>query len=170
MIYNKIDKLPEEIQNLIYEYKHQLEFCDVVTHIEFQFVSFCPSCGQGISFCFGKRCKCPGEIRDNISVVSGLDIMIVRELTGGIYFGEPRGIEPMENNQRKGINTHTYTTSEIHRIARVAFDLAKKRKNKVKDRVKKTTNVDLIDIMKLLHTCIVKKVRTQTHLNTYRTS
>ncbi len=64
-------------------------------------------------------------------IVSGLDIMIVRELTGGIYFGEPRGIEPMENNQRKGINTHTYTTNEIHRIARVAFDLAKKRKNKV---------------------------------------
>jgi len=64
-------------------------------------------------------------------VVSGLDIMIVRELTGGIYFGEPRGIEPIENNERKGINTHSYTTSEIQRIARVAFDLAKKRKNKV---------------------------------------
>ena len=57
--------------------------------------------------------------------------MIVRELTGGIYFGEPRGIEPIENNQRKGINTHTYTTSEIQRVARVAFDLAKKEKNKV---------------------------------------
>jgi 3-isopropylmalate dehydrogenase len=57
--------------------------------------------------------------------------MIVRELTGGIYFGEPRGIEPIENNERKGINTHTYTTSEIQRVARVAFDLAKKRKNKV---------------------------------------
>ncbi len=64
-------------------------------------------------------------------IVSGLDILIVRELTGGIYFGEPRGIEPIENNQRKGINTHTYTTNEIHRIAKVAFDLAKKRKNKV---------------------------------------
>ncbi len=64
-------------------------------------------------------------------IVSGLDIMIVRELTGGIYFGEPRGIEPIENNQRKGINTHTYTTNEIHRIAKVAFELAKKRKNKV---------------------------------------
>ena len=64
-------------------------------------------------------------------IVSGLDIMIVRELTGGIYFGEPRGIEPIENNQRRGINTHSYTTVEIQRIARVAFDLAKKRKNKV---------------------------------------
>ena len=64
-------------------------------------------------------------------IISGLDIMIVRELTGGIYFGEPRGIEPIENNERKGINTHSYTTSEIQRVAKVAFDLAKKRKNKV---------------------------------------
>ena len=64
-------------------------------------------------------------------IVSGLDIMIVRELTGGIYFGEPRGIEPIKNNERKGINTHSYTTKEIKRIAKVAFDLAKKRKNKV---------------------------------------
>ena len=64
-------------------------------------------------------------------IISGLDIMIVRELTGGIYFGEPRGIEPIENNERKGVNTHTYTTSEIQRVARVAFNLAKKRKNKV---------------------------------------
>ena len=64
-------------------------------------------------------------------VVTGLDIMIVRELTGGIYFGEPRGIEPIKNNERKGINTHTYTTTEIQRIAKTAFELAKKRKNKV---------------------------------------
>ena len=64
-------------------------------------------------------------------IVSGLDIMIVRELTGGIYFGEPRGIKPIDNGERKGINTHTYTTSEIQRVARVAFELAKKRKNKV---------------------------------------
>ena len=64
-------------------------------------------------------------------IVSGLDIMIVRELTGGIYFGEPRGIKPIENGERKGINTHTYTTSEIVRVTRVAFDLAKKRSNKV---------------------------------------
>jgi len=64
-------------------------------------------------------------------IISGLDIMIVRELTGGIYFGEPRGIMPIENGERKGVNTHSYTTSEIHRVARVAFELAKKRKNKV---------------------------------------
>ena len=69
-----MNKLPEEIQHIIYEYKHQLEFCDVVTHIEFQFVSFCPSCGQGISFFNGIRCKCPREIRGNISVVSDIDI------------------------------------------------------------------------------------------------
>ena len=64
-------------------------------------------------------------------IVSGLDLMIVRELTGGIYFGEPRGIKPIDNGERKGINTHTYTTSEIVRVAKVAFDLAKKRSNKV---------------------------------------
>ena len=64
-------------------------------------------------------------------IISGLDIMIVRELTGGIYFGEPRGIEPIKNNERKGVNTHVYTSSEIQRVAKVAFELAKKRKNKV---------------------------------------
>ena len=64
-------------------------------------------------------------------IVSGLDIMIVRELTGGIYFGEPRGIKLIENGERKGINTHSYTSKEIQRIARVAFELAKKRNNKV---------------------------------------
>tara|TARA_B100001123_G_scaffold17188_1_gene19239 strand:+ start:593 stop:1699 length:1107 start_codon:yes stop_codon:yes gene_type:complete len=64
-------------------------------------------------------------------IVSGLDIMIVRELTGGIYFGEPRGIKPIENGERKGINTHSYTSSEIIRVARVAFELAQKRNNKV---------------------------------------
>ena len=64
-------------------------------------------------------------------IVSGLDIMIVRELTGGIYFGEPRGIKPIENGERKGINTHTYTSSEIIRVAKVAFELAQKRSKKV---------------------------------------
>ena len=64
-------------------------------------------------------------------IVSGLDIMIVKELTGGIYFGEPRGIKLIENGERRGINTHSYTTNEIIRVARVAFELAKKRGKKV---------------------------------------
>ncbi len=64
-------------------------------------------------------------------LVSDLDILFVRELTGGIYFGEPRGIKPIDNGERKGINTHIYTSSEIERVARVAFDLARKRNNKV---------------------------------------
>ena len=64
-------------------------------------------------------------------LVSGLDIMIVRELTAGVYFGEPRGIETLPNGQRKGINTQTYTTSEIRRVCRVAFELAQKRDNRI---------------------------------------
>jgi len=64
-------------------------------------------------------------------IVSGLDIMIVRELTGGIYFGQPRGIKPIENGERKGVNTHIYTSSEIIRVAKVAFELAQKRNKKV---------------------------------------
>lgn len=64
-------------------------------------------------------------------LVSGLDIMIVRELTGGVYFGEPRGIETLSNGQRRGVNTQVYETYEIHRIAHVAFDLARKRNGHV---------------------------------------
>ena len=64
-------------------------------------------------------------------VVSGLDIMIVRELTAGVYFGEPRGIETLPDGQRRGFNTQTYTTSEIRRVAVVAFELARKRHNRV---------------------------------------
>ena len=63
-------------------------------------------------------------------VVAGLDIMIVRELTSGVYFGEPRGISE-EGNERVGINTHRYTESEIARVARSAFELARKRDNRV---------------------------------------
>jgi 3-isopropylmalate dehydrogenase len=63
-------------------------------------------------------------------VVAGLDIMIVRELTSGVYFGEPRGII-REGNERVGINTQRYTESEIARVARSAFELARKRGNKV---------------------------------------
>lgn len=64
-------------------------------------------------------------------IVKGLDILIVRELTSGVYFGEPRGIEDLGNGERRGFNTQTYTTSEIRRIGRVAFELARKRGNKV---------------------------------------
>ncbi|MBB4266171.1 3-isopropylmalate dehydrogenase [Roseospira visakhapatnamensis] len=64
-------------------------------------------------------------------LVRGLDIMIVRELTGGVYFGDPRGIEDLPNGERRGINTQVYTTHEIVRVARVAFDLARKRDSRV---------------------------------------
>ena len=62
-------------------------------------------------------------------VVRGLDLMIVRESTGGIYFGEPRGVETLPNGEKRGFDTESYTTSEIERVARVAFELARKRKN-----------------------------------------
>jgi 3-isopropylmalate dehydrogenase len=64
-------------------------------------------------------------------VVEGLDILIVRELTGGVYFGEPKEIVTLENGQKRAVDTQLYTTSEIERIARVAFDLAKARNKKV---------------------------------------
>jgi len=64
-------------------------------------------------------------------VVSGLDLMIVRELTGDIYFGQPRGIATLENGEREGINTMRYNESEIRRIGRIAFDIAMKRNKKV---------------------------------------
>ncbi len=64
-------------------------------------------------------------------VVSGLDLMIIRELTGDIYFGQPRGISTLENGEREGINTMRYNESEIKRIGRVAFDIAMKRNRKV---------------------------------------
>ncbi len=64
-------------------------------------------------------------------IVSGLDIMIVRELTGGIYFGQPRGIRVIDNGERQGFNTMVYSESEIERIGRVAFTTAQKRNKKV---------------------------------------
>lgn len=64
-------------------------------------------------------------------VVSGLDILIVRELTGGIYFGQPRGIRTLENGERQGFNTYVYSESEIKRIGHVAFQAAMKRNKKV---------------------------------------
>ena len=64
-------------------------------------------------------------------IVAGLDLMIVRELTGGIYFGQPRGIRTTDNGEKEGYNTLVYRESEIKRIAKVAFDIAKKRQGKV---------------------------------------
>ena len=64
-------------------------------------------------------------------VIKGLDIMIVRELTGGLYFGEPRGIEDLPDGTRRAVNTQVYTTPEIQRVARVAFELAGKRGNRL---------------------------------------
>jgi len=64
-------------------------------------------------------------------LVRGLDIMIVRECIGGIYFGEPRGIETLPDGTQRGINTEVYTTHEIQRVGRVAFDLARKRQGRV---------------------------------------
>src|ERR1022692_3268128 len=64
-------------------------------------------------------------------VVEGLDLMIVRELTGGVYFGQPRGVESLPDGQKRGVDTQVYTTLEIERVSRVAFDLARGRRNKV---------------------------------------
>ncbi len=73
-------------------------------------------------------------------VVDGIDILVVRELTGGIYFGKPKGIEKMPNGEERGFNTEVYTTEEIRRIAVVAFEAARKRK-------KKLTSVDKANVL-----------------------
>ncbi len=64
-------------------------------------------------------------------LVEGLDILIVRELTGGVYFGRPRGIETLPNGERRGVNTHVYESHEIRRIAQTAFELAAQRRGRV---------------------------------------
>jgi 3-isopropylmalate dehydrogenase len=64
-------------------------------------------------------------------VVQGLDLLIIRELTGGVYFGEPRGVTTLPDGTRRGINTQVYTTQEIIRVARVGFELARKRAGRV---------------------------------------
>jgi len=73
-------------------------------------------------------------------VVRDLDMMIVRELTGGVYFGEPRGIETLADGTRRGVNTQVYTTPEIVRVGRVAFELARKRR-------KRLTSVEKANVM-----------------------
>ena len=64
-------------------------------------------------------------------VVEGIDILVIRELTGGIYFGKPKGIETLPNGEERVFNTEVYTTEEVRRIAKVAFDAARKRRKKV---------------------------------------
>lgn len=64
-------------------------------------------------------------------LVEGLDLMIVRELTGGVYFGEPKEIVTLESGEKRAVDTQVYTTHEVERIARVAFELARKRRNQV---------------------------------------
>ncbi|HWP92975.1 MAG TPA: 3-isopropylmalate dehydrogenase [Thermodesulfobacteriota bacterium] len=73
-------------------------------------------------------------------IVDGVDIMVVRELTGGIYFGTPRGVTKLEDGQEQGVNTLVYTTSEIERVARVAFDIARKRR-------KRLTSIDKANVL-----------------------
>jgi 3-isopropylmalate dehydrogenase len=88
-------------------------------------------------------------------VVEGLDILIVRELTGGVYFGEPKTITDLGNGQKRGIDTQVYDTYEIDRIARVAFDLAKTRRNKVSSAEKRNvmkTGVLWNEVVTRVHT------------------
>src|SRR5208283_1901006 len=80
------------------------------------------------AICFGPLADASTLKRE---VVEGLDLMIVRELTGGVYFGQPRGIETLPDGQRRGFDTQVYTTHEIERVTRVAFELARGRRNKV---------------------------------------
>ncbi|MEG9862309.1 MAG: 3-isopropylmalate dehydrogenase [Parvularculales bacterium] len=80
------------------------------------------------ALCFAPLADASSLKRD---IVEGLDILIVRELTGGVYFGEPRGIEEIGEGVRRGVNTQIYDTTEIHRVARVAFDLARRREGRV---------------------------------------
>ncbi len=92
-------------------------------------------------------------------VVQGLDIMIVRELTGGVYFGEPKTITDLGNGQKRAIDTQVYDTYEIERIARVAFDLARARRNKV-------TSMEKRNVMK--SGVLWNEVVTQVHGRDYK--
>jgi 3-isopropylmalate dehydrogenase len=95
-------------------------------------------------------------------VVDGLDIMIVRELTGGVYFGEPKTITDLGNGQKRAIDTQVYDTHEIERIARVAFELARKRRNKLTSMEKRNvmkTGVLWHEVVDQVHAREFKDVR-----------
>jgi 3-isopropylmalate dehydrogenase len=92
-------------------------------------------------------------------LVEGLDIIILRELTGGVYFGEPKTITDLGNGQKRAIDTQVYDTYEIERIGRVAFELARKRRNKV-------TSMEKRNVMK--SGVLWNEVMTQTHGRAYK--
>ncbi|MDQ8037365.1 MAG: 3-isopropylmalate dehydrogenase [Pedobacter sp.] len=89
-------------------------------------------------------------------IVAGLDILIVRELTGGIYFGQPRGVRTLENGERQGFNTDVYSESEIRRIAHVAFQLARQRNKKVLS-VDKANVLEVTELWKEITTEVGKE-------------
>src|SRR6188508_868519 len=96
--------------------------------------------------------------------VESLDILILRELTGGTYFGEPKEIVTLEDGQKRAVDTTVYTTSEIERIARVAFDLARKRRNKVHSAEKRNvmrTGVLWNEVVTAVHAREAKDVELQ---------
>ena len=100
-------------------------------------------------------------------VVEGLDIMIVRELTGGVYFGEPKTISDLGNGQKRAVDTQVYDTYEIERIGRVAFELARKRNNKVTSMEKRNvmkTGVLWHEVMTALHQREFKDVKLEHQL------
>src|SRR5512133_3362572 len=100
-------------------------------------------------------------------VVDGLDIIILRELTGGVYFGEPKTITDLGNGQKRAIDTQVYDTYEIERIARVAFELARKRRNKVTSMEKRNvmkTGVLWHEVVKELHAREFKDVKLEHQL------
>jgi len=100
-------------------------------------------------------------------VVESLDIMIVRELTGGVYFGEPKTISDLGNGQKRAVDTQVYDTYEIERIGRVAFELARKRNNKVTSMEKRNvmkTGVLWHEVMTALHQREFKDVKLEHQL------
>src|SRR6187402_3358010 len=95
-------------------------------------------------------------------VIDGLDIVIIRELTGGVYFGEPKTITDLGNGQKRAVDTQVYDTYEIERIARVAFELARKRRNKVTSMEKRNvmkTGVLWNEVVGQVHTREFKDVQ-----------
>ena len=113
-----------------------------------------PTCAPAI--CYPALADASSLKRD---VIEGLDILIVRELTGGVYFGEPKEIYDLGNGQKRAVDTQVYDTYEIERIAKVAFDLARTRNNKV-------TSMEKRNVMK--SGLLWNEVVTQTHTSGYQ--